>query len=129
MGTNIIFIGIIVTIGVLAAFWWSLSTTQDINHARSVALTTIVMLELARLAMIRQQYHTPALSNPWLILALTIVFILQIIVLYTPFMRNIFGTVALSLSDWIMISAIAAGTYVLGLITGWVIKKLTKQHD
>lgn len=129
MGINIIFIGILVTVAVLAAFWYTLERTGSVEHARTVALTTIVALEIVRLAMVRQQYRTPAFSNKWLFIAIAVVFVLQLAVIYVPFFQYVFDTVALGLLDWGLIVATGIATYVVGLLIGRLVRRMTGQRD
>lgn len=72
----------------------------SISYAQTMAFTLLVVLELAKVQIIRSQYNMKMLSNSWLLLALLTSFAMQIMVLYIPFLQPFFGTVALTLQDW-----------------------------
>lgn len=126
---NIVLIGLLVAAATLLLFNWSLSATGSLAYAQTVALTTLVALEIVRLAMIRSQYNTPAFSNPWLVLAVLAVFALQALVVYHPWMQTIFGTVALSLVDWAVVGVMCAATYGTGIVLGHFVHWMTGQAD
>lgn len=129
MVMNITLIGSLVALATLYTFHHSLEQGLVLAHAQSVALTTLIILEIVRLAMIRAQYHTPWFSNPWLFASLIIVLFLQMAVLYTPLGQLIFGTVALSAQDWMLIVIVAVITYFLGMLVGFLSRRLTGQWD
>ena len=125
MAWSIVVIGILVCVGTLYVFKRGL---PDVTHARSMALTTIIVLEIVRLEMIRSQYHTKTLSNGWLNLAVLTVLGLQMIVLYTP-LNHIFKVVPLSLGDWGLILSVSFVTYIIGVVASRIIRKVTHQTD
>ncbi len=129
MGTNIALIGVLVAGATLFMFNWSLQRTGSLAHAQTMALTTIVLLEIVRIAMIRAQYKTPAFSNKYLLYAIGIVLAIQALTVYTPFMNFVFGTVPLSLADLGLVALTCAATYVVGMVIGLVVRRVTGQRD
>ena len=75
---------------------------EDPIHARTITFTTLVVLELMKIAHLRSQYKLPAFSNPWLVGAVIISFLLQLIILYTP-LSQYFQLVPLDAFDWLKI--------------------------
>jgi len=65
-----------------------------------VTFTSIVMLEMVRVAMIRSQYKLPLFSNLFLIGAILLSLLLQATVVYVPVMNVIFKTTPLSITHW-----------------------------
>lgn len=49
----------------------------------------------------------PPWVNPWLLLAMSISFGLHFLILYVPFLAQIFGIVPLSLNEWLLVVAVA----------------------
>ncbi|KAK1394585.1 calcium-transporting ATPase 1, endoplasmic reticulum-type-like [Heracleum sosnowskyi] len=49
----------------------------------------------------------PPWVNPWLLLAMSISFGLHFLILYVPFLAQIFGVVPLSLNEWLLVVAVA----------------------
>ena len=91
--------------------------------ARTVAFTTIVILEMVRVTMIRSQYELSFFSNRYLIGAIFISIMLQMIVVYVPFMNVIFKTTPLSLHHWGYIGIVVAVMYVGGTA---IVKRISR---
>ncbi|KAL3653108.1 Calcium-transporting ATPase 4, endoplasmic reticulum-type [Castilleja foliolosa] len=49
----------------------------------------------------------PPWVNPWLLLAMSVSFGLHFLILYVPFLAQIFGIVPLSLNEWLLVLAVA----------------------
>lgn len=49
----------------------------------------------------------PPWVNPWLLLAMSISFGLHFLILYVPFLAQVFGIVPLSLNEWFLVLAVA----------------------
>lgn len=49
----------------------------------------------------------PPWVNPWLLLAMSVSFGLHFLILYVPFLAQIFGVVPLSLNEWLLVVAVA----------------------
>ncbi|NIA02521.1 MAG: HAD-IC family P-type ATPase, partial [Nitrospirae bacterium] len=88
-----------------------LSALSEPSHARTLVFTQIVMFELFFVFVCKEERSVSVkslLSNKSLIGAVILSFILQLLMIYTPFMQNIFKTVPLSLTHWIVIIALAS---------------------
>lgn len=107
----------IVTIGALAACFYGLKTSVAL--AQTMIFTTLIVLELVKVQMIRSQYRMKPFSNPYVIMALASSFILQLIVLYIPSLQVVFGTVPLNVIDWGVILGISLFLWFVGK---WVSK-------
>ncbi|XP_022755698.1 calcium-transporting ATPase 1, endoplasmic reticulum-type-like [Durio zibethinus] len=49
----------------------------------------------------------PPWVNPWLLLAMSVSFGLHFLILYVPFLAQVFGIVPLSLNEWLLVIAVA----------------------
>ncbi|GAV71403.1 E1-E2_ATPase domain-containing protein/Cation_ATPase_C domain-containing protein/Cation_ATPase_N domain-containing protein/Hydrolase domain-containing protein [Cephalotus follicularis] len=49
----------------------------------------------------------PPWVNPWLLLAMSVSFGLHFLILYVPFLAQVFGIVPLSLNEWLLVLAVA----------------------
>jgi len=116
MAKSIVIISVLMAMAVLFLFIRFLPEGTEV--ARTVAFTTIVMLEMVRVAMIRSQYGLSFFSNGYLIGAILLSILLQVSVVYTPLMNMVFKTRPLSLHHWGFIIGIMLAMYVIGsLIT------------
>jgi Ca2+-transporting ATPase len=112
MATNIVTISILMAAGVLFLFNRFLSEGEAI--ARTIAFTTIVMLEMVRVTMVRSQYKLSFFSNLYLIGAIILSVLLQVAVVYVPVMNIVFKTTALSPYHWGYMCAVMAAMFVIG---------------
>ena len=123
---NIISTGVLMTIAVLYLFKLNL---DNIIKAQTIAFTTVVMLEMVRVQMIRSQYKLKLFSNFWLWLAILSSVLLQLAVVYIPHLNKIFKTVPLNINDWIGVLGGCLFMLIFGSVINHFIRKITKQID
>ena len=128
MTANIIVIGILICIGTLTLFKFGLTRYDEIT-ARTIAFSTLVVLELVRLYMIRAKYKLSIFSNKWLMLAIIFSMALQLGVVYLPFSASIFKTVPLPAIEWLYMAIVAGILLVTGFILNLIIERLTHEKD
>jgi len=121
MAMNIVAISLLMTAGVLFLFHRFLPQGEAVG--RTVAFTSVVMLEMVRVAMIRSQYRLPLFSNLFLIGAILLSVLLQVAVVYVPVMNVIFKTTTLALYHWGYIGAVMAVMFVIGTIIAKLIHR------
>ncbi len=112
---------------------WMFTYTYDgmpasIPYARTMTLVCMAMFQWFNAWNCRSEHKSlfeiGLFSNRWLIIATLFVLFLQLLLVYTPFMRYIFKTVPLSLSDWGLIFAISAPIIVVEEIRKFVAARL-----
>nr|WP_255255984.1 cation-translocating P-type ATPase [Criblamydia sequanensis]CDR35275.1 P-type ATPase [Criblamydia sequanensis CRIB-18] len=113
--------GFVIAAGTLAACHFGLSQSAEL--AQTMAFTTLVVLEIVRVQMVRSQYHMSIFSNPYIILALASSLLLHLLVVYTPFLQTIFGTVPLNLTEWGVILTVAIVVWVISTVINFLFKK------
>lgn len=111
----------IVAAGTLVACHFGLRQSAEL--AQTMAFTTLVVLELVRVQMVRSQYHMSLFSNPFILLALGSSFLLQLFVVYTPFLQTVFGTVPLNFTEWGVILTVAVVVGCLSMIINKLFQK------
>ena len=81
---------------------------MDLDTCRTLALCTLVMSQLIHVFECRSERHSifeiKLFTNPYLVGAVSVSIILICMVLYIPFLQNVFHTVALSLSQWLIVA-------------------------
>ncbi len=125
MGLNIIVIGALMCVAVLALFAKYL---PDVAKAQTVAFTTIVVLEIVRVQMIRSQYKISFFSNKWLIGAIVVSLLLQLAVIYLPIGNKLFKTVPLGL-EWLWIIGVTVVVFLVGRYASQWIRTYTHELD
>lgn len=108
---QLILISFIIAMGALAACYFGMNYSSEL--AQTMAFTTLVVLELLAVQIIRSPYNISFLSNPLIIAAVTVSFFLQLLILYTPFLQRVFNTVPLNIRDWGVISVISIVVWIL----------------
>jgi len=110
-------------------FYQELSNT-GIEKARTIAFSLMVFFQLFNvfnMRSIRQSIFKIGLfSNRFVILGFFTSIILQLIVLYTPFLREAFQFVALSFKEWLRIILISSSVLWVGEIYKFILNKLKK---
>ncbi len=100
--------GIVMGIGTYILFT---SMGSSLEHARTSAFTLFVVYQLVNVLNCRSFdqsiFKIDFFSNKSLLMAVSASFILQVAVVYVPFLQGFFYTVPLSLNDWILIIPIA----------------------
>nr|MBI4156600.1 calcium-translocating P-type ATPase, SERCA-type [Candidatus Woesearchaeota archaeon] len=126
MAINIVLIGIIMTLAVLFLFDFRLQ--ESVIKAQTIAFTTLVMLEMMRVYLIRKQYKIGLFENKFLLLAVISSILLQLAVIYTPLSRY-FRTTGLDIMDWAYILGVVLASFVISYLLGILVKNFTKETD
>lgn len=117
---ELIIIAITLASGTL--FTSHLSLKEGILVAHTMAFTQLVVLEFVRLYMVRKAYNLSFFSNKWLIIALASSFVLQLLVVYVPFLQPIFKTTYLGFNHWVLIALVALSVFVVNNILFYVLQ-------
>ncbi len=128
---NVLFIGVVMAVATLLAFDARLpggliEGDSNLGHARTVAFTTLVLAQLFNTLNARSATTSAFVrlgSNKYLLGAIGISIVLQLAVIYVPFLATAFSTTPLNGEDWLM--TIGAASAVL-----WAdeIRKLIKRR-
>src|SRR5205807_9181896 len=101
----IVVVSAILTVGTLGVFFLELTEGADGTRARTVAFTLIVFFELFLVFAMRSPRQTiwqiGLFTNTKLILAVLASMALQVAVIYTPFLHQVFETEPLTPLDWL----------------------------
>ncbi|AMV36003.1 cation-translocating P-type ATPase [Planctomyces sp. SH-PL62] len=85
--------------------------TGDMHYAQTMAFTTLMMYQLFNVFNARSDDESAfhgLFRNPWLWGAVGLSLLLQVAVVYVPFLQVAFSTTALSLNDWLVCTAVAS---------------------
>ena len=116
MWGGIAFVGVIMAAGTLFVLDASLpggllEGSGGLRHGQTMAFTTLVLFQLFNVLNARSDERSVFVrlfTNHWLWKALGVSLLLQVVVIYTPLLQHAFGTVSLSLRDWLFCAAIAS---------------------
>ena len=96
----------------------------DLTHARTMTLITMAIYQWFNAWNCRSEtqsiFTLGLFKNKWLILATLFVLSLQFAVLHVPAMQQLFNTVPLSTSDWLVIILATAPMLIIEEIRKWI---------
>ncbi len=122
-----IIVGILISAGVVYNFHDALSEGSSVEHARTIAMTTMVFFQFFQAWNSRSEtksvFRINPLSNPFLFYSMVAAFLAQIAVIYIPGLQWVFRTDALSGAEWMRIVAVA-----ITVIAAVEIDKLARRH-
>jgi len=112
---RIVVMAVPMMIGSLALF--SFYIGDDMTKAWTITLTTLAMFQWFNAWNCRSETESLLRMNPfsnkYLIGATVVVFLLQIMAVYNPFLQKLLHTTPLTLNEWLMILPVAASVIVL----------------
>jgi Ca2+-transporting ATPase len=131
MWIGIFFVGSIMAAGTLFALDASLpggliEGRGTMRYGQTIAFTTLMMFQMFNVLNARSDERSAfrgMFQNHWLWGAILLSLLLHVAVIYIPFLQQAFSTVNLSLSDWMLCTAVASSVLWLREI-GKVITRL-----
>jgi P-type Ca2+ transporter type 2C len=116
MWFGIVFIGLIMAIGTLLVLDASLpggliAGMGEMPYARTMAFTTLMLFQMFNVFNARSDIHSAfsgLFQNIWLWGAVALSLLLQVAVIYVPFLQRAFETVPLQASDWLTCVLVAS---------------------
>lgn len=116
---RIMLVSVLFTIGIFGQFEMALATGADLDVARTMAVNTLVAMEVFYLFSVRYRHGASATvegsrGTPAVLIALAVVLALQALLTYAPPLQALFGAAALSLSQ--LATCAAAGAVLLAVL-------------
>ncbi|MGB9201989.1 calcium-translocating P-type ATPase, PMCA-type [Methanobacterium sp.] len=111
--------GVVMSIGTLALYYYELTSGASKISAMSVAFTVFVMYQIFNVFNCKAKGMFP---NKTLIIAVIASFLLQLGVIYLPYLQHIFRTTSIPIMDWILIIIVASSIFLTEFISEKVIK-------
>ncbi|MFN8473185.1 MAG: cation-translocating P-type ATPase [Anaerolineae bacterium] len=116
MWFDIVFVGVIMAAGTLAVMDASLvggylPGKGDMRYAQTMAFTTLVFFQLFNVFNSRSDTESAfkgMFSNKWIWIAILASVLLQVLVIYAPFLQPAFNTMPLTSTEWLVCIAVAS---------------------
>ncbi len=116
MWFGILLVGLWSAAGTLFVLDWSLpggliEGSGNLRYGQTMAFTTMVFFSIFTVFNSRsdeQSAFVGLFSNKWLWGAVLLALLLQVAVIYVPFLQQAFSTVSLSVNDWLRSAAVAS---------------------
>ena len=111
-----LFLALIMGVGIFLVFAW-VEPTMSLDKARTMTFCTMAVFEWFLTMNSRSDEHTVFklgfFANRWLLISILAAVILQLAVVYVPFLQIPFSTVPISLTDWGIIILIGVGLFAI----------------
>ncbi len=124
---RVLFVSVIIMGGTMAMFLWEMKQGATIEHARTVAVNTLVMFEVFYLFSAR--YTTASVlnmdgltGNRYVLIAIVILLLFQFGFTYLAPLQALFGTVAIGLSIWLNILLAASSVLLLVELEKYIVR-------
>jgi len=112
---RIVMVAVFMSLGTFFIFKWEISH-GSLEKARTIAFCLLVAFQWFNALNARSDqqslFKLGVLTNRWLIGGIGLAVILQLGVIYTPFMQKLFYTVPLGWDDWIVVILVAASIWL-----------------
>ena len=102
--------GIWSTVINLGLFMWALNSGRSVQEAMTMTFVSLVLIQFFKAYNFRSDRHSVLrrpFANKWLNIAILWELFMLGLILYVPFLEDVFGTLALPLRDWLIIVAAA----------------------
>jgi Ca2+-transporting ATPase len=119
---------VVMTAAVLAAFLFGLwRFPNQLEAAQTVAFATLIVSELLRAFTARSEHYSlrriGLLSNRWMLYAVGSSLALLLLVIYIPFLQQVFGTVPLSWREWLVMAPFMVVASVAAEVTKFFLRR------
>ena len=128
---RIVFVSIILMGGTFGLFLWEMEREASIEHARTVAVNTLVMFEIFYL--FNSRYIAASvfslaglIGNRYVLIAIGTLIIFQLAFTYLEPMQSLFGTTAIDLSIWLRILIVASSVLFLVELEKYFVRRIAR---
>jgi len=128
---RIVFVSVILMSGTFGLFIWEREQGVSIEHARTVAVNTLVMFEIFYL--FNSRYITAPVfnrngftGNRYVLIAIAVLIIFQLGFTYLAPMQSLFGTTAIDFSIWLRILLVSSSVLFLVELEKWFVRYLER---
>lgn len=120
LGKRILFRGIQIGLSTILVFAAVYLWRDDLAAARTMAFATLVFCQIFHVFECRSEmfniFEIGVFSNLYLVFAVICSTIMQLMVIYTPALNNVFATVPLTVNDWLLVIVVSGWTMILNLV-------------
>jgi len=128
---RIVFVSIILMSGTFGLFIWEINRGMSIEHARTVAVNTLVVFEIFYL--FNSRYIKACIFN-WagltgnriVLISISVLTIFQLGFTYLGQMQDLFGTTAIDFNTWLRILAVSSTVLILVEMEKYVVRHIEK---
>lgn len=131
---RVAFVSIILMVGTFGLFLWDMEHGASIEHARTVAVNTLVMFEIFYL--FNSRYITDSVfnwagltGNRYVLIAIGTLLIFQLGFTYVAPMQSLFGTTSIDFTMWLRILLVSCSVLLLVELEKYFVRRLVKNRQ
>jgi magnesium-transporting ATPase (P-type) len=106
-----VIVGLLIAVGVIIKFVYGMEHAENLDHARTMAVTTMVFFQFFQAVNSRSEFQSvfrlSPFTNPFLVYALLASTFAQVAVIYAPPLQWVFRTVPLTSFEWLLVLGIS----------------------
>ena len=128
---RVAFVSVILMSGTFGLFLWETGHSVSIEHARTVAVNTLVMFEIFYL--FNSRYITASIfnragltGNRYVLIAIGVLIIFQLGFTYLAPMQSLFGTTAIDFNTWLCIVFVSSSVLFLVELEKYVVRHMER---
>ena len=130
LAMRIILSGIILTLAALFIQWWAIREGYEVRAQQTMVFTTLCFVQLANALSCRSFHHSlftkGIFSNKAMWVTIIITIILQLLLVYLPFLHPVFKTTSLNLEAMKMILLVAVVSLLCVELLKFIINKIRR---
>lgn len=126
---RVLFVSVILMAGTFWLFLWDMNRGMNIEHARTVAVNTLVLFEVFYL--FNSRYITASVfnwagltGNRYVLIAIAILISFQLGFTYLTPMQTLFGTTSIDLNTWLRIVVVASTVLFLVEVEKYFVRRI-----
>ena len=104
---DLFLVALLISIGVMLAYCYGITYSPQVGQ--TMAFTALVLLTYIQLFAVRSQFKLSFFSNPFVLVAIGVSLLLQMLLIYVPVLQRLFHTVPLEVIHWQGILGITIG--------------------
>lgn len=121
LGRDIVITGVLMGIVSLAVGYWGFVTGRDITTWRTMVFTTLTLAQMGNALATRSfkdlLYRIGFFSNKVMVYAVAATFLLQMLLIYVPFLQKIFHTTALTTTELLVTLVVSSFVFIFVEVT------------
>jgi len=122
--TRIIVVSLLMLVGTFWLFEWEILRGASLEEARTVAINVVVFIQVFYLLNCRSltynMFRIGLFSNPWALLGIGIMILLQVLLVYLPAFNLILQTAPLDIEAWVRVLLISLTVFILIEVEKWL---------
>ncbi|MEJ2360317.1 MAG: cation-transporting P-type ATPase [Gammaproteobacteria bacterium] len=125
---RVVMVSLVLLAGTFGLFWQTQAAGYSLAHSQTVAVNTLVMFEIfylfnTRYLLLPVFNRTGLFGNRYVLYAIAILIMLQLLYTYLPLMQSLFGSRGLLAMDWLKVLAVAMSIFLLVEFEKFVIRR------